>query len=262
MNNKSETKNATLKSKLFKAILFIVYPAYMIHSLVTSPIYTVLYSDAAVDKIFPVLIYFLNVFIDLFVFWTSLAVVLYGLCHIRFREMRSVFLLALFAIPFKYALKMIVSPFVDGIPSIDVLILDIYSIGVSCIFEMLQIAVVILIMHRTTSLYREKRVTVLKAAERLAINDEPETISLLPFKKLFDMKNPLQLGALVSTVVLTIMRILNLAISDINHKWIISGINQYLTFFSSYVAELTVGALGYFLMLYMFILLYTKTKNN
>ena len=262
MNNITEPKKRSLNNKLFRAILFVVYPAYILHSLVVSPIYTVLYSDVAVNKIIPVLLYYFIVFIDIFVFLVSFSVMIYGLCHLSFKEIRSVFILALLAPLFKYVLKFAISPFIDGIPSIDTLILDIYSMSVSCLFEMLQFVVVILLINNTARLYREKRITVLKAAQMLGTDRAPENVTLIPFKKLFSKNNPLQVGALISAVVITGARVATLAISDIHRGWKITGINQYINFFSAYVVELTIGVIGYFLMLYFFIVIYSKLKTK
>lgn len=260
MNNITDQKSLSLKNALFRAILFVVYPAYIIHSLVVSPVYTVLYSDVAINKIIPVILYYFIVFIDIFVFLVSFSVMIYGLCHLSFKEMRSTFILALLAPLFKYVLKLAVSPFIDGIPSLDTLFLDIYSMGVSCLFEMLQFIVVILLIKNSARLYREKRITVLKAAEMLGEKEEPQNIILVPFNKLFSKNNPLQFGALVSAIVITGARIATLAISDIYRGWKISGINQYINFLSAYVVELTIGVIGYFLMLYIFIVIYSKAK--
>lgn len=259
MNISDDNKN--LKNKLLKIILLTVYPLYIAHSLIVSPLFTILYSNAAVPDIFPVILYFLTVIIDIFVLWIMFSVVLYGLCHETLTGMKKIFILCILAPIFKYILKIIISPFIDGIPSIDTLLMDLYTIGVSCLAEIFVLLTVILLTYKSAQIYREKRSSILKTANKLGLENEPESIRLIPFKKAYNKNNPLQRGAVISTVIITISRLLNLIISDINKGWQISGINQYIYFLSAYIIEIIVGVIGYFIMLYLFISIYSKIKN-
>ena len=163
---------------------------------------------------------------------------------------------------FKYLLKLIISPFIDGITSYDILIADLYSYGVSGVLEVLQYLIVTALTYTPAKKYRQGLLILKKTDE---ISSEKKSISyfpLIPFKKLFSLKNPLQLGAIISAGVIVLGRITSLAISDINNHWKIVGINQYITFFAPYVVETVVGFIGYFFMLYLFIQIYSKTSDQ
>ena len=254
-------KNNNLKKKLFNIILFTVYPLYILHSLIVSPLFTILYSNVAVPTFLPVILYFITVGIDILALWIMFSVTIYGLCKEPFKNIKNILFLCVFAPVFKYILKIIISPFIDGIPSVDTLLMDLYTIGISCSAEMLIFLLVVLIVYKPAQIYLGKKASVLKSANMLGLEDEPETVVLIPFKKMYHKDNPLQRGAVVSTFIITVSRLINLAISDISKGWQIFGINQYIKFFGAYFAEITVGIVGYFIMLYFYIAIYSKTKK-
>lgn len=261
--NKSEKKTLpSVGRTLFRIILFFVYPAYVLHSLVVAPIYTVCASNVGIPEAVTVAMYYLFVLIDLLVFFVSFSVIIYGLCHLSLREMKKTLILIALSPLFKYLLKFLISPFVDGIPTIDTLIIDLYAYGISGVLEILQYLIVFALAYKPAVSYR-KGVILMKKTYLSA--DGKSTVSfspLVPFKKLFNFKNPLQLGAFVSAVVIIVGRVSSLAINDINNHWKIIGINQYIAFFAPYVIEIVVGFIGYFLMLYVFIQLYSKTSDK
>ena len=243
-------ENLNLKKKLLYAILFIAYPAYVLQACVISPIFTVtdgnvLYKDGFLSLAF----YFLGIIIDLFVIFLSLAVVIYGLYRLTLKDMRAVILAVLLAPVFKNILKIAVSPFVDGVLNLNQLIMDAYSLSLSSVFEVLQLAVILLIVYRPIKRYRENLVIVNKASAALGKVNTTH-MDLLPFKKIFSMKNPLQIGAFVSGLVVAIVRIIMHLIDDFFGFAIISF---NMIFFLPYVLSLICGALGYFFMLYIFI---------
>ena len=148
MNNEItfNQKDSDLKKRLLFTILFIVYPAYVLLSCVISPIHTITDSNIAY-KVLPLVFYFLNVIVDILVIYLSLATVIYGMYRLSVKNLRSVLILALCAPLFKNALKLLVSPLVDGMPSLNNLIVDIYSLALSGLLEVLQLAVVIFISY-------------------------------------------------------------------------------------------------------------------
>lgn len=261
MDKKTEITDISLKKKLLRIILFIAYPAYVLHSLVFSPLYTVLYSDIGVNPVFHVILYYLLVLIDLFVFFTSFAVMIYGMCRYSPDEIKSIFIL-IFLLPiFKYVLKILISPFIDGIPTLDLLIIDLFSYGVSALLEIIQFVIVFLFSLSPARRYRDHRATVTKAAARIG-SELPESLALVPFKKPISFRNPLQRGAFISAVVIIVGRVFSLAMSDLDRNWNITGINGYLSFFAPYLIETIVGCIGYFFMLYVYITVYSKTEKS
>ena len=240
-------------AQLFKIILFICYPLCALHSLVIAPLFTVCDSNVAVDGGVTVFLYYLMVMIDLAVFFISFAVLIYGMCYLPIKKMKKTVIIVFLSPFFKYLLKFLISPFVDGIPSLDQLAEDLYSYLISGGLEVIQYALVMLVMLKPSKKHRDGRM----------MGDADSVRSpLVPFSRILSLKNPLQLGALASAAVVLVGRVASLAISDLNHNYIIKGINQYLIFFAPYIIEAVVCSVGYFLMLYIFIQIYSSTADE
>lgn len=250
-------ENLNLKKKLLRAILFIAYPAYVLQACVISPVFTItdgniLYKDSVLSLAF----YFLGIIVDLFVIFLSLSVVIYGLYKLTLKDARSVILAALLAPVFKNILKLAVSPFVDGVLNLNQLAMDAYSLSVSSVFEILQLALVLFIVYRPIKEYKENLKVANKASSALGKERIP-CMDLLPFEKIFSIKNPLQKGAFVSALVISIVRVIMHLIDDF---FGIANISFSMMFLLPYVLSLMCGVLGYFLMLYIFISIGTRDE--
>ena len=244
-------RDLKLKKRLFSIILYIAYPAYILHSCIVSPLYTITDSNVAYKGILSLSFRFLYEVIDLFVIFLSLAVMIYGLCRLGGRKMRSVIALAMVAPVFKYLLKIIVSPFVDGFVDIDQFFMDIYTLAISGGLEILQLAVIVLLSYIGIKKYRERADAISKAYERLSDKSKVNYgESLLPFEKIVGIKNPLQKGALISAVIILAIRIVMHVINDLATY---ANIVFNMLFFLPYILSLVAGVLGYLLMLYVFI---------
>lgn len=259
---KLEKNEELIKNRLFILILLIAYPAYILHSFVISPIYTMVYSNIVYNGTWvPLALDLLLVIIDIAVIFFLAAMVIYGLCRLPEQAMRSSIIIAILAPLFKNALKMIISPFIDGIPSLGQLFLDIYSLAVSCVLEMLQIAAIVFISYKFIKIYKERKLIIDKAAERLGKENVPST-SLLPFEKAYSKQNPLQVSALISGITVSAIRVVMLLIHDLNTGFVLTNISAVLMFFGSYILEIIVGLLGYLFMLYLFISIDSRLNNN
>lgn len=258
--NIDTSPDALISKKLFRTVLFFIYPAYILHSLVVSPAFTMLYYDMGVDKLFPIALYFLSVFIDIFAFLLSFAVIVYGVLNIPLKRMRSILLIIILAPLFKYALKMFISPWIDGIPDIDTILMDLYSLLISYILEIIQFA---LVLVASLLIAKKHRMRCLMEQKRSAYSEKSfdSDLNLMPFKKIISFKNPLQLGAMLSALVIVVGRVYSLLVRDLSLTWRLTSINQYLTLFAPYFIELIIGVIGYFFMLYVYITLFT-TKNK
>ena len=225
-------ENQSLKKKLLYAILFIAYPAYILQAAVVSPVFTItngniLYKGGLLSVSF----YFLGIVIDLFVIFLSLAIVIYGLYRLTIKDMRSIITVTLLAPLFKNLLKLAISPLVDGVLNFDQLVMDSYSLLVSSVFEALQILFILIIAYSS-------------------IKRKNKQAQLLQFEKILSMKNPLQVGAFVSGVIVSLIRIVMHLIDDSFGR---VSLSLNMIFLLPYVLSLACGALGYFFMLYVFI---------
>jgi hypothetical protein len=252
--------NSSIEKRLTFTALFVIYPLYLVGACVVSPLYTATASNISYE-VLPVILKYLGVFIDIFGIYISLSIAIYGLLKLDIPKTKSVLALILASPLFKNVLKLIVSPIVDGKPTVDIFLMDVYSLGLSSVFEILQLALAIYITYRyAISRYKERVAVIKKAAARLGDSNVPG-IEVVPFDSIFNLKNPLQYGAFASSLTVTIVRIIMLIVHDINFGWFFSDINTVLLFVGGYLVEIVIGALGYFCMLYMFLSFASKESD-
>ena len=255
--NTDALRDQKLKKKLLMTVLCVIYPTYILHSCVVSPIYTATSSNIAYNLI-PLVFYFVGIIIDIFVIFLSLSLIIYGLLRLDLKRMISI-IVAVFLSPFfKYALKLVVSPFVDGVVDANQIFLDIYSMLISGILEVLQYSLILFVAYMSIKKFKTKVFAIKKASERIVKEKLPD-ISPIPFKHLIDLKNPLQFGAFISGFTIAAIRVLMRLISDI---WTLSGITFDLLFFLPYILALLIGIFGYLFMLYMFMNLSLRDSYN
>jgi hypothetical protein len=255
----TELRDEALKKKLLKIIIFIGLPAYILHSCVTSPLYTIFASDVALTE-YSIIFDALNDLLDLFVFFLSYAVVLYGIYRLSLKEIRPTFYLAMLLPIIKYVLKLAVSPIVDGAIKPNDLLMGLFSFGISGAFEILQFLLIIFISKSYIDKYKQMETVVAKASKTVGNESAPD-MSVLPFKKMFSIENPLQRGAIVSGAVVSTFRLVMLAINDISKGIYATDLGGYLLIIGGYILELVIGVMGYMLMLYVFITIGTKDKK-
>ena len=119
------------------------------------------------------------------------------MCYLPIKKMKKTVIIVFLSPFFKYLLKFLISPFVDGIPSLDQLAEDLYSYLISGGLEVIQYALVMLVMLKPSKKHRDGRM----------MGDADSVRSpLVPFSRILSLKNPLQLGALASAAVYPILR--------------------------------------------------------
>ena len=256
--NSPQLQDSRLKKRLVLAVLCMAYPAYIIHSCVTSPLFTVYDSNIETSSI-SLIFYGMNLILDLFVFFLTYSVSIYGMYRLNKNDLHPIFAVSILATVFKYVLKLIMTPIIDGFISWDQFFMDIYSIGISAVLEILQFVIIILLTQSYIKKYKAVNAIVNKASVRIGEADAPD-MSALPYKSLFDLKNPLQRGAFISGVVVSAARIIMLLINDLSMKWSFENPAEILVFVGGYLLEIAVGVIGYMLMLYIFIILASKDK--
>lgn len=228
-------QDAGLKRRLLFIALFIVYPACIINSCIVSPIHTITDSNVAY-RVLPLVFYFLGIIIDLFIIFISLATGIYGMYRLPVDKIRSLIILVLLAPVFKNTLKLVMSPIIDGMPTLNNFIVDIYSLAISGLLEVLQLAVVLFIAYK-------------------AIKRRNKEIASIPFEKILDLKNPLQFGAFISSAVICGIRVLMWLINDLSS---IYSPTINMVFFLPYILEIVGGIIGYGFVLYVFIIISSK----
>ena len=255
----AELQNEALKKRLLRIILFFAIPAYILHSCVTSPLYTIFASDVALTD-YSIIFSVLNDLLDLFVFFLSYAVVIYGIYRLSIDEIRPTFYIAMLLPIFKYLLKLAVSPIVDGAVKPTDLLMGLFSFGISGAVEVLQFVVIIFVSKSYIDKYKQMESVVAKASKTVGDENAPD-LSVLPFKAMISLKNPLQRGAFVSGVVVSVLRLIMLAINDISKGIYALDLGGYLLIVGGYLLEIVIGLMGYCFMLYVFITLGTKDRS-
>ena len=253
--------NSSLEKRLTFSTLLVIYPLYLLGSCVVSPLYTATDSNVSYDLL-PIILKYLGVVIDIFGIYISLAIAIYGLIKLEMSKIKPVLTAVLLSPLFKNILKLIISPIVDGRPTLDIFLMDVYSLGLSSAFEILQLVLAMYITYKYAAIrYKERLAVIKKAAMRLGESNVP-SVEIVPFDSILNLKNPLQYGAFVSSLIVTIVRVVMLVIHDINFGWFFSDVNTVLLFVGGYLVEIAVGALGYFCMLYIFINFASKESDT
>ena len=252
--------DAALAKRLFKIILFFVYPAYIVHSCITSQLFTDFNNNVQLRD-FSIIFDILNDLIDLSVFFLSYAVIIYGIYRLSFKQIRSTFYLAMLSPVFKYTLKLIISFVGYNRIVLNDFWMAIYSFGISGTLEIAQFLLVIFISKGYIEKYKQME-KVYSKASKLAGSEGADEISAVPFKRLVSLKNPLQRGAFVSAVVVSALRLVMLAINDITKGIYAVDLGGYLIIVGGYILEIIIGVIGYMFMLYLFITLTMKENKT
>ena len=160
---------------------------------------------------------------------------------------------------FKYLLKLAVSPIVDGVIKPDDLLMGLFSFGISGALEILQFLLIVFLSKPYIDKYKQMEAVVEKASRTVGADEAPD-LSVLPFRKMLSLKNPLQRGAFISAAVVSSLRLVMLAINDISKGIYALDLGGYLIIIGGYLLELVIGVMGYMLMLYVFISLGVKDR--
>ena len=83
------------------------------------------------------------------------------------KEIKKAYAFVLVAPVFKYVLKLIVSPIVDGIVDLEQILMDLYSIGVSCVLEILQLWIIIYVARAYIDKQKSIQSVIAKASSRM-----------------------------------------------------------------------------------------------
>ena len=190
---------------------------------------------------------------DLLVFFICYA--LTDFCFYRFKLSKAIIAVVIFSASTlsKYALNIVSSFYVFGsYPTSnealkDEILPNIISSSAELIQYLIVSAFALIVISKKNKLSEISR----KSASKIGVEFDKRTL-FFPFKKLFDIKNPMFLTAFVTSITVAIIKIVpNRLIYDI---WVglPTSILDGLWMFIAYATDILFCVLGYFVMIYVF----------
>ena len=218
-------------SKYTKIMFVLTLVCFTLYSCVIVPLYSQLASNVMYkDGILTMILYLLYNAIDLVVMFTVFPITLYSIYLRGGKASARLFAVYPILIVYKYILNTIASYIADGaVPAFDKFVkTDLLLIGGLVLFEVLQYAFVCLfgclIITRARRIFEIKQ----KAA---SANGRVHSLreGIIPIKKFFDFKNPIQFSAFITAVVFfafraymnVIYQLVLLVFNNINDGWFV-----------------------------------------
>ena len=144
----------------------------------------------------------------------------------------------------KYLLRILVTGLLDGRITAGLLIIH----GLSLLFEALLFLLLLLISARMQTSFRRSL-----RPEAYAADPYPDRAPYLPFRSLFSFRNPLQTSAMAGGALISVSKILNLLVYDLDYG-LPASFTEWIWVVSYYLLYILIGVLAYFLLLYCFLL--------
>ena len=191
---------------------------------------------------------------DLVVFFSCYALTVFF--FYRFKPSRSVLTVLIFSFSTiaKYALNTVSSFYIFGSypTSNEDMKSQITAVAVSAAAELVQYLIVsgfaALIIRKQSKIAEISR----KGAAKLGVDFDKRTL-FFPFKKIFSLKNPMQLSAFVTAITVAVIKIVpNRLLYDILIAGFPTGITDGIWMFVAYATDIIFCVLGYFIMIYVF----------
>lgn len=251
--------NSEIKKKVFKKM--IIYMNVIVLSIfsVYSIIFKTLYIKAETDISFMI-----PIFIDVIPHLTDIcevigilvayAFIIYSFYRFDRAEVRLFIISFCLQILYKYLVTFAVTYIINGsLPTVRSLISDlVLAFAIPFLLELLMLAILLHLTNKTIGkaifLIKEKKALEAKLPDYTF--DERKVF--FPFKKIFDFKNPLQKCAMYSGLIITLSKLLQLVIIDIQ-VGLPSSIAEFVWMVIYYSANIILGLLSYLFILWMLI---------
>ena len=217
---------------LFCGILFIL------SSVILKPIYTTLYSNIIFSESFLLLLLeFLLDICDIFIYSSAFAIVSYSVFFAHAKASRLLIITYLALALIKNIIDIVMTVFLYG--SIDSS--DIFSV----IFYIAAEAALLLAVYFTARFFKNR-----------SENSDP-----LPFKKLFDSSNPIQITAIISAAILSAIKIISRIIFDIFYG-LPESLFEVCSMVLFYTADILIAALAYAMIIFVIKMLHNNIQKN
>lgn len=213
------------KLKLFFTVF--VFGAYAIYSYAMLPLYVYLCNDVIyVDTILPTLLETVYTILELSVFVTAFAYITYYTIKHSLKGARYFIFVYIGATLFKYMSNYAVTSIMEGGFSL----LSLRNVGILILIELFQLGVLLFCLKTI----RDECSEALDGGR-----------SCFPFKKLFDLDNPMQRSAFFGALTICVLRVLTRIVYDIT-LGMPDSILEVLVMVGYYSLDIVVGVMCYF----------------
>ena len=219
----------------FSVWLFAISAFY---AAVCTPVYHVLNSDILIsDTVFPLLWDTLMQILNYLFYWGAFAIVLYAIFRLGIKNCISFLGIYVGTVFFRYFSNLLAGFLTNGFPLMDRFLSDdlpylILDIVLDLLLMGVFVWILIAVQRRNTTARNRKRGEFL--------------LSNLPFVKLFDLKNPVQLAAFLGALIPSAVLLISRVIFDISYG-APTGIVDLLWMAVYYVSDIGSALIGFIL---------------
>lgn len=243
----SVKKNMRTARLMLKTVFLTAALGFGIKALILHPIYIQLASNIAYQNTwYTTILYYLidGGLIDLTVFAICYPATAYAVWKDGLKAARSVITAFSLITVCKFPINYVMSCLTDtGFPDMDEFLRDLFPILLTLILELLQYAIVIVLIVLAKKRY-ENRVTAAELQSELT--DAPIPAPVFPFTKLVSLKNPLQFTAFWTSVILFVSRELSYHVYEITLYAYFGSTDGWADMLLNLIGDLAIGVLIYF----------------
>ncbi len=258
-------------------LLFCVIPV-MLNCILIAPLRVMLASDVAASEILEQVLIYLGDFLDLTAFSVSYALIIFSVLLLTKKHSRYVIIFYTLVYFLNIPMKIFMNIPIEGTLGSSLSVsLDLFYLLFYFAFTMLQLLAVYIFAVTDSNKYLlriafERNRAVKTAKENKAYKKnkkatvgvilDPKTkkeLEILPFKRMFDLKNPLLRSAFKMSLVIVGVKIVSRILNDIQMGAPINAL-QVVVMVLYYLSDVIYGVVAYFMAMLIFSYAYDKLK--
>ncbi len=249
--------------RMLKLVALVAALAFGIKAIVLHPLYIQLASNVSyVDAWYTNILYYLidGGLIDLAVFAVCYPATVYAIWREGLKKSRSVIAVFSLCTLVKYLLNYLMDVIVNSaIPDSEDLLADLLIILPMVLLELLQYAVTVAVIALAKRRY-DARVSRATLESELTETDGPAPA--YPFIKLVSVKNPLQLTAFVSALVLFLLREIDYHVYQLTLMKLFGSTDGWADMLLTLILDIVVGVLFYFAAILLLTRFHDREKTT
>ncbi len=259
----AQSKSSPASRRMIKPVVLVAALGFGIKSLILHPIYIQLASNISyLDAWYTNILYYLidGGLIDLGVFAVCYPATVYAVWKDGLKESRRIITAFSLITLCKFLLNYIMSALTDtGIPDLDEFFRDLPPIFLMLLLELLQYAMIIAILWLAKRRY-ESRLNASALQAELTETEAPAPV--LPFVKLFSLKNPLQFTAFLTSVILFLSREVGYHVYQITLYVNFGSTDGWADMLLNLIGDMVIGVLIYFAAILLLTRFHSKERDS
>jgi hypothetical protein len=253
---KNLLKNKT-QSRLIRLLIISSAVLYSLYCFILAPIYTYICSDIVFSvTIVPEILSFILDIVDIIAYAVCFSIIIYSVYRFDLKPSVRIIVTVCAALFLKYTANFIMTIVVDGALNLN----DITSIVIYFVLDVIWLTAITLISNRIIAKHKKKRDVTNKAAVSISAKLD-DSYNVFPFKKLFDLSNPLQTSALVMGAIMGGVHMLTRIIYDLFYG-LPTSLSDAMWMVTYYLSDVVSGFIMYTVALFIFMRLNSKDDRK